>query len=469
MNVRLSLCMIVRNEAEELPRCLQSVQGLVDELVVVDTGSQDGTVDVARRYGALIREIPWQNDFAAARNVALSLASGEWILWLDADEELLPESRECLPSLLSAGDTEGYFIQLHNLLGSRADPETEVALLFRLWRNRPEYRFVGTVHEQILPAIRSVNPQAKVAHSPLQVMHYGYLREHVAAKGKENRNLALLEEGLRAQPNDPFLRFNLGIEHFVQRRFPQARDAFERSLDRVHSDALWRPRLVKGYAATLCELARWDEAFAFLGVERRRYPDYTDLTYVAGVAHSVLGHHEAAISVFRACLERGPAPCPPYTAVDREAGGCKAHLALGKEYEAIGRYPDALQEYASAAMAKPRWGEALRCLATLMSKRVDDETMLRVLQAFFPDATDADQIKIAALLAYTGRYQLALERLSPLDAAGRLDRGGRYTLALCLTKLGRSADALTILGEDWAGSPLEGQVKALARSLTSEA
>jgi tetratricopeptide (TPR) repeat protein len=468
MDVRLSLCMIVRNEAEELPRCLESVQGVVDELVVVDTGSQDGTVDVARRYGAVVREIPWQNDFAAARNASLSLASGEWILWLDADEELLPASRQLIPALLSAADTEGYFIQLHNLLGSRVDPETEVALLFRLWRNRPEYRFVGAIHEQIAPVIRSVNPQAKVAHSPLEAVHYGYLREHVAAKGKENRNLQLLEASLRAQPNDPFLQFNLGVEHFVRGRFQPAREALERSLERVQPDALWRPRLAKGYAATLCELARWDEAFAFLGTESRRYPNYTDLTYVAGVAHSVLGEHESAIAAFQACLERGPAPCPPYTAVDREAGGCKAHLMLGKEYEAVGRYPEALQAYAKAAMMKPRWGEALRCLAALMGKRVDDETTIRVLEAFFPDATDADQVKIAALLAYAGRYQLALERLSPLDAAGSLDRGGRYTLALCLTKLGRSADALTILGEDWAGSPLEGQVKALARSLKSE-
>jgi tetratricopeptide (TPR) repeat protein len=291
----------------------------------------------------------------------------------------------------------------------------------------------------------------------------------VAAKGKENRNLALLEVGLRAQPRDPFLQFGLGVEHFVQRRFQLARQAFECSLDRVQPDALWRPRLVKGYAAALCELACWDQAFAFLGTESRRYPDYTDLIYVTGVAHGVLGHHESAISAFQACVDQGPAPCPPYTTVDREAGGCKAHLALGKEYEAVHRYPEALHAYAKAAIAKPRWGEALRCLASLMGKRVDDATMLRVLEAYFPDATDADQVKIAALLAYAERYELALERLSALHAADRLDRGGRYTVALCLTKLGRSADALTICGEDWAGSPLEGQVRALALSLKSDA
>lgn len=399
----------------------------------------------------------------------LSLASGEWILWLDADEELLPESRQHLPSLLSVGDTEGYFIQLHNLFGSRLDPETEVALLLRLWRNRVEYRFAGSVHEQILPVIRSVNPQSKVGYSPLQVVHYGYLREYVAAKGKENRNRELLEAGLRAQPRDPFLQFSLGVEHFVQRRFQQACQAFACALDRVHPDALWRPSLVKRYAAALCELACWDQAFAFLGTESRRYPDYTDLIYVTGQAHSVLAHHESAITAFEACLEQGPAPCPPYTIVDREAGGCKAHLALGKEYEALHRYPEALHAYAKAAIAKPRWGEALRYLAALMGKRVDDATMVRVLEAYFPDATDADQVKIAALLAYAERYQLALERLSPLQAGDRLHRGGRYTLALCLTKLGRSADALTICGEDWAGSPLEGEVRALAVALKSDA
>jgi glycosyltransferase involved in cell wall biosynthesis len=92
MKPKLTLCMIVRNEAEVLERCLVSIQGLCDETVVVDTGSTDGTVGIAERLGARVHRFEWCDDFAAARNRSFDLATGEFILWLDADDVLAPES-----------------------------------------------------------------------------------------------------------------------------------------------------------------------------------------------------------------------------------------------------------------------------------------------------------------------------------------------------------------------------------------
>lgn len=461
MGVRLSLCMIVRNEEEHLPRCLESVSGIVDEIVVVDTGSTDGTVAIAGQFGATVKQVPWQNDFAAARNESLQLATGQWVLCLDADEVLFPESRDRLPSLLADEGVEGYYVQVHNLVGAASDPETEVGVLFRIWRNRPRYRFDGAVHEQILPSIRAANPRAKIAYSPVKVAHYGYLSEHVAAKGKQNRNLALLQARLAQQPDEPFLLYNLGIEHFLQGRFDEACTAFRSALGKTALGAPWRPKLVKCYAATLSTLERWEEAFALLQDQMRHYPTYTDLFYVQGVAHSTLGQHEDAIRAFTTCLSLGPAPCPPYTSADPGAGSYKAHLALGKEYEAVDRYGEALQAYAKAAMGKPGWTEPLKWLASLMGRRVDDTAILKVLEAFFPQALDADQVKIAILLVHAGRHRLALERIAPLAEAGRLDRGGRYVLALCLAEVGRRDEALAICRENWEGSPLAEQVREL--------
>ena len=100
MRMRVSLCMIARNEALTLPRCLTSVAGLVDEIIVVDTGSSDNTRTVAQELGAQVHDFAWVDDFAAARNESLRHASGDWIFWLDGDEHLDADNRAKLRTLL---------------------------------------------------------------------------------------------------------------------------------------------------------------------------------------------------------------------------------------------------------------------------------------------------------------------------------------------------------------------------------
>ena len=106
---RISLCMIVKDEQEWLAQCLESVQGAVDEIIVVDTGSSDRSNDIARQYGARIVPYVWCDDFAAARNAGLEQATGEWILFLDADEALDAEARKQLRSWTAASTCDGLF------------------------------------------------------------------------------------------------------------------------------------------------------------------------------------------------------------------------------------------------------------------------------------------------------------------------------------------------------------------------
>jgi glycosyltransferase involved in cell wall biosynthesis len=464
MSERLTLCMIVRDEEVHLARCLESVKGLVDEIVVVDTGSRDETIAIARRYGAIIKEVPWQHDFAAARNEALNLATGDWVLSLDADEALSPESRAKVPALLANPHAEGYTVTIQNLTGeTHSDAhEHELALAFRLWRNHSLYRFVGSIHEQILPVIHAVNPKAEVKHSGLIIIHDGYITETVTAKGKLNRNVSLLETALSRHPDNQFLRFCLAGEYYLRRRFREARPIFQSALSKTPADASWRPPLVKYYAATLGEVGNWPEAIALLEIEVPRYPDFTDLTYLVGMAYSHLGKHEKAISLFQACVTMGPAPCPPYWPVDPEMGACKAHAALGAACELVGRYGEAMAAYAEAAIAKREWLEPLKRLTALMAKRVDDAQMLRVLEAFFPGTSTKEIVMLASMLAHAGRYDQALRRLEPLAISARLDRGGLFAYAFCLAKTDRCDEALTICAEEWGGSGFEPQIQALA-------
>lgn len=465
MAQRLSLCMIVRDEEAFLSRCLESVKGVVDEIIVVDTGSTDGTIAVARRFGAVIKEVPWSSDFSAARNASLELATGDWILMLDADEALVPESAASLPAHLADPSVEGYFIQMRHLIGSIAQPEVEVSPLFRLWRNRPAYRFAGEIHEQILPSILHANPKAKTVYSSLQAVHYGYLREVKVAKGKQDRNRLLLEERLARNPQDAFTQFNLGIEYYDRRQFDKAAAAFEAALADARPQDPWRTKLVKAYAATLYERQAWERLFAFLDEEIRRYPDYTDLYFLTATARAAVGQHREAADAYARCLRLGPAPSPPYASVDPGAGSYKAALEMGRAYEALGMNAKAIAAYKQAAQSRPGWHSPLKLLAALLGRTAEDPVILQELAAFFPGGQYADKVQVATLLLHARRPHLVTAELQPLLQAGKLERAGKFVLARALAEAGERDAALAICREDWAGSPLAAQVRELRRTL----
>src|SRR5262245_32836118 len=178
---RLSLCMIMRDEEEHLARCLRSVQGVADEVVIVDTGSTDRSVRIAESFGARVLHEPWRGDFAAPRNTSIDAATGDWILILDADEELI-DGAALLPLLEDEG-LEGYCLREVNFIGEEVGVEAVVNSAFRLFRNRPEYRYDGALHEQIMGR---VDPQGGVTtrFCGVEIHHYGYLEPTQRAKEK---------------------------------------------------------------------------------------------------------------------------------------------------------------------------------------------------------------------------------------------------------------------------------------------
>lgn len=143
MSVKISLCMIAKNEEFNIGRCLSSVKGVVDEIIIVDTGSSDETCQIAQSFGAKVQTFNWNDNFSDARNASLELATGDWILVLDADEELAQESKAILREAVLQSDMEGYFIRIENVAGNDSCPETHSDTVFRLFRNRKDYRFRG--------------------------------------------------------------------------------------------------------------------------------------------------------------------------------------------------------------------------------------------------------------------------------------------------------------------------------------
>ena len=187
---RLSLCMIVRDSAGTLRPCLASIRPWVDEIVVVDTGSKDETPQIAKEFGARLFHFPWCDDFSAARNESLRHATGDWLFWMDSDDTIPPDCGRQLHELID-GDVEpdvlGYVMQVHCPGGDmEGGPDCDVTVVdhIKLFRNRPDLRFEGRVHEQILPAIRRAG--GTVAWTDLYVVHSGSdpaLRRRIASAG----------------------------------------------------------------------------------------------------------------------------------------------------------------------------------------------------------------------------------------------------------------------------------------------
>jgi glycosyltransferase involved in cell wall biosynthesis len=207
---KTSLTMIVRNEQENLPHCLRSVEGVFDEIIVVDTGSTDRTVEIARSFGAKVFDFVWVDDFAAARNAALARATGDYAFWLDADDVVDPPQRRRLEALLDrlrTGDESAYVVRC------ACDPSPDgtggetVVDHIRLFPLRPDVRWTYRVHEQILPALRRA--KVPVQWTDLTVRHTGYVDKALRAR-KLDRDTKILLQELEDRPDDPFTLFNLG-------------------------------------------------------------------------------------------------------------------------------------------------------------------------------------------------------------------------------------------------------------------
>ncbi|MGC8490863.1 MAG: tetratricopeptide repeat-containing glycosyltransferase family 2 protein [Syntrophobacteraceae bacterium] len=206
----LSLCMIVRDEIDCLERCLDSVKEVVDEIIIVDTGSRDGTLELAKRHASRVAQITWRDDFSHARNVALDMASGDWILSLDADHYL---RRESCPDLLEALRVPDALACRVMIRDHHDGGYCETTPCTKLFRRLPGIRYRGRIHEQVTSALQEfvrANPGWRsVTLDRVIVEHDGYMQKRSKGESKGARNLRLLTMALEEDPSDIYRRYKL--------------------------------------------------------------------------------------------------------------------------------------------------------------------------------------------------------------------------------------------------------------------
>ena len=196
--------MIVKDEEEFLPRCLKSVKNHVDEMVIVDTGSTDRTVEIARSYGATIYYHAWENSFCKARNYSLTYATSDWILILDADEEIDKEDAHKLKEVIKDREANVFHLPLFcKPLGGR---NSSISRSIRLFKNHLDFHYEGIVHNvlEYKGSSKSLN---------IKIYHYGYSLAKEQMEKKFVRTTSLLKEQIKNDPSDPIPHYNLAISY----------------------------------------------------------------------------------------------------------------------------------------------------------------------------------------------------------------------------------------------------------------
>lgn len=334
---RISVAVIARDEARCITRCLESVRDLVDEAVVLDTGSVDDTVVLAEAAGAVVHRFTWVDDFAAARNAALDLCSGDWRLVMDADE-WLDEGAEALRALRD---------QAPRYLGVvEVESEADGGELVSSWQPRllpATVRYDGRVHEQPVHD----GPHRRLA---MRLGHDGYLPAQLDRK--KGRNGRLLEAALAEHPDDAYLRYQLGKAHEAEERYAEAVEsyavAYASSGPTGPSSPPWRHELVVRHLHCLGRAGRTQDAVDLADVELAHWQDSADFWFELGhvLLKHALAHPSAADgllplieSSWLNCLELGDTP--ELSGAIRGKGSHLAAQNLVMFYEIQGRQADA--------------------------------------------------------------------------------------------------------------------------------
>jgi tetratricopeptide (TPR) repeat protein len=344
----LTATLIVRDEAAMLGPCLESIQDLVDEIVVVDTGSVDESPAIAAGFGARVVHHRWRDDFAAARNVALDEATGQWILYIDADERVVGGGRPYLEALLTDASEVAFRVLLKPRLDSTPYRE------YRLWRNDPRIRFEGVIHEKVVPAIHRVADDERrgVGLADILLQHVGYEGDQTS---KHHRNLPLLRRQLAAEPENLFVWHHLARVLEGLGEADEAEVILEGAVDVARAKSFNDPVGVLAYADLIRRrLQRGADVASLLAEARAAYPGNCALLYLEGEDLIARGAYEDAIDRFDRILRFDPTQVPADSpAYDESLLGELPHAGRGFALFKAGRYSEAADAYEAAAALAP--------------------------------------------------------------------------------------------------------------------
>lgn len=429
---RISLAMIVRNEAARLKECLESVKDAVDEIVIVDTGSCDETMRIARQYTGKVYSFAWDNDFAAARNFAIEQTRHEWILSLDADERL--EARAgALRSLVSQTGYSAYRLPLYALKEAGDYREHDRFAVLRLFQR--QYRFTGAIHEYVCIA----DPEEVGTTAEPVICHIEV--SPAERRRRRGRNIALLKKAMAEDTADPYLQYYLGVEWLGLGRYHLASRSFQDAVRQFTPEqTVFRSPAVRHLIQCYKHAGRLDEAICLCLEESQQYPGYSDIFFDGGVLFELKGEYDTAIKWFQEAIKLGAPPVDFF-----HTDGTDSYLSnyhLGYCAEKIGLCKEAGNYYQEALNNNKNYYYPLYSLVLLRLTQQRPDDVLQYLREHGYLAIAEVAEKMAELFWSAGLPHIGLSCLANTDTMPQQEAGWTL-LAQCQLYSGKWESALT--------------------------
>lgn len=364
----ITAALIVKDEEKHLRRCLESLNGVVDEIVVADTGSVDATIEIAREFTQAVHEIPWTDDFAAARNAALEFVTGDYVLQIDADETVIDgaSARDRLEAFIEKyPDGTIGTVDIRSTLMVGDEPQEASDPVYRFFKHGL-FMYEGAIHEQVAPIV------GDKAEAPTGVIftHSGYDVSQVDSKAKQGRNRRILFKVLEGDPENGYYKYQLGKSYYGSEDFSSSAQAFEEALEVIKfsgTNVLWKdgtavaPEVLLNLLASLAyayvNTDRLDSAKGLLETHQSLNHcalAFADFHYALGYVYLVSGDLPNAQQCYEAAIALG---------ADTESilgtGSYACYYHLGLVHEGAQDLEGALRAYLRSIEIKPDYGVTL--------------------------------------------------------------------------------------------------------------
>lgn len=335
--MKISVCLIVKNEESQLERALTSIP-IGCEVIIVDTGSNDRTVEVATRLGAKVYSYEWNNHFGEARNASIQHATGDHIFIMDADEQLPGDWELTLRYHLKQFPNQPATVLIHNI----TEGETTAHYAVRLFPNNGDYLFKGRVHEQLYYGEEA----ADFIRSSVKINHYGYSHEQYMTKGKFERYVRLYKEELTHQPKDGYMLYQLGKLYYSVKQYNEAYETLIESVSLQQYERFYYPPMLVILGYSMKEMNCSSHAYELLAPFAHMYLKFPDMQFLLGMLAMETGQLDQIEYHFKQALSIGDTDY--YTTVVG-CGSFRAAHNLAVFYEVTGKTEKAQTYYNLAA------------------------------------------------------------------------------------------------------------------------
>ena len=399
---RLGVVMIVKDEEKNIGSLLEDIKGIFDEVVVVDTGSTDRTLEILRSYGVNIGHFNWCDDFSAARNKSIELSAADYLLWLDADDRIDADAGKAILALKSSlpeDKRHAYILKILN--AARDHPETESYQL-RIFPRLDGVRFEGRLHEQIMPSLERV-PGMKIQAVDITIRHTGYQdEEDMLTKGK--RNLAIQLRELREGRDTARQNFFIAMSYHALKDYENCLEFIHKARKKTSIQENWFRYTFTLATECYMKLNRIDSALKEARDGVSRFPETGTMHYDLGAMYLKAEEYEHAVEALEKASQLGIQidifPTPPSIRATM-------YHYLGISYEKLGYRGKAISAYRRALDMNPNWGPSLKSLGLALIQSGDADEAVGLLEKSKQELPQFDPVvwlSLAGLYCYKERY-----------------------------------------------------------------